>query len=288
MAIKSIDKNNNIRYLSQILTPSNFDKIIRRGDALLFNNKVRKYLGDQKGISHKSIIRHIYTVIEREYRNEYIYKNSLLNKLFLKKYSPGKIIALNEFSISTSIADFVLLNGNAHLYEIKTEYDGFDKLDKQISDYQKFADIINVVTSNKHSSRLADKYSNSPIGIIELQGNKLKTIKSAEEHKGNHDHEVIFKTLHKHEYLEIIRKFFGEIPDVPNTLIFRKSLSLIKEININTFHKEAINILKRRVIRCPDILKSPEIPDELKYICFALNLSQKDYAMLFDFLNQII
>lgn len=281
-------RNNSIRLLSQILTPANFNKIIRKGDTALIENKVRRHLTDLKGVSYQVLFGYIYSIIEKEYRNEYVYKNQLLNKLFLKTYIPGKLIALNEFNIANSVADFLLLNGSACLYEIKTEYDGFEKLDKQIADYQKFADVIYIVTSPKYSNKLIDKYSSTSIGVIELKNKTLETIKEGKKNKNHLDHETIFKTLHKKEYLDIVKLFCGEIPKVPNTKIFKESLSIIKKIDIDVFQKVAINILKQRKLNCPEILKSNEVPVELKYICFALNLSHKDYIALFEFLNKNI
>ncbi|NTW84067.1 MAG: sce7726 family protein [Chlorobiaceae bacterium] len=287
--MKISDKNNdNLRLLSQILTPAGFNKIISKGDKVLIDNKIRRCLDEYKGLSYKDIIKYIYSVVEKKYRTEYIYKNQLLNKLLLKKSNSGQLIALNEFNIANSVADFILLNGSACLYEIKTEYDGFDKLDKQISDYQKFADIIHVVTSPKYSNKLLDKYSGSPIGIIELKNKTLNTLKIGIENKNHLDHEIIFKTLHKNEYLGIVKYYYGEIPKVPNTQIFKNSLSIIKKIDIDVFQKAVVNVLKQRTLKCPEILKSKVVPKELKYICFALNLSSKDYITLFQFLNNKI
>jgi hypothetical protein len=201
---------------------------------------------------------------------------------------PGKIIALNEFNIANSVADFLLLNGSAHLYEIKTEYDDFDKLDKQIADYQKFADTVSIVTSPKNSYKLLEKYTGTSVGVIELKNKSLKTLKAASINASHLDHETIFKTLHKKEYLSIVKYFFDYTPRVPNTLLFRESLSLIKRIDVRLFQKVAIDTLKLRTLNCPDILRSDDVPEELKYICFALNLSQKDYLVLFSFLNDNI
>jgi hypothetical protein len=284
----SITCSNNKRVLSQILTPANFSKIIRSGDTTPIDNKIKRYLSEYNGGNYQSLISHIYSIIEKEYRSEYVYKNKLLSKLFIRQYVPGKIIALNEFNIANSVADFLLLNGSAHLYEIKTEYDSFDKLDKQIADYKKFADTINIVASPKNSNKLLDKYSGTSIGVIELNKRSLKTVKEGIVDTSHLDHEAIFKTLHKKEYLSIVKYFYDYVPKAPNTLIFKESLSLIKKIDINIFQKTAIEILKQRKLNCPDILKSDAVPEELKYICFALNLSQKEYQALFSFLNNKI
>ena len=79
-------------------------------------------------------------------RNEYYYKITLLNKLLLGIHSVNTTTALTEFPIAKSKADFVLINGKAVVYEIKTELDNLERLESQISDYYKAFDHVAVVT----------------------------------------------------------------------------------------------------------------------------------------------
>ncbi len=53
------------------------------------------------------------------YRNEYFYKNTILNKLLLGRHSINTTTALSEMPIGKSIADFILLNGKGVVDEIK-------------------------------------------------------------------------------------------------------------------------------------------------------------------------
>ncbi|WP_350293202.1 sce7726 family protein [uncultured Croceitalea sp.] len=124
-----------IRSLSQIISPANFKKIVRKGDCYSTFYKIKKYTTVTDSTTNLDAINFIYKSLLKNYKNEYVYKNILTNKLLLKKYSLRKTIALNEFNIGKSIADFVLLNGEARVYEIKTELDNLEKLDKQVLDY---------------------------------------------------------------------------------------------------------------------------------------------------------
>lgn len=276
-----------IRSLSQIISPSNFKKIVRKGDCYSTFYKIKKYTTVTDSTTNLDAINFIYKSLLKNYKNEYVYKNILTNKLLLKKYSLKNTIALNEFNIGKSIADFVLLNGEARVYEIKTELDNLEKLDKQVLDYSKFADKVYIVTSSKHINKLIELYDNFTIGIIELTSrNALKTVKEAKNNLSTFSHETLFKTLRKQEYLELIEEHFKYIPKVSNTLIFRECLNLAKKIDVSIFQKLVINKLKSRNISNPKIIKEESIPESLKHICYTLDFSENEYEELNSFLNK--
>jgi hypothetical protein len=277
-----------LRSLSQLFSPAVFKRIIRN-DTKLFEQRIRKHVSLNESITTAELIKSLYSSFELSYKNEYIYKNTLINDLLLKKYCLETTSVLNEFKIANSIADFTLLNGEVRIYEIKTEFDGLDKLKKQISDYLKFANKVYIVTDSKFTARILNEYEESVVGVIELtSSNELNEIKPATENLFFLDHTTIFKTLRKNEYIEIINDFFGFIPEVPNTLIFRECLSLSSTIDISVFQKMAFKKLKERKLKCPNLLKSNETPYELKHICNSLNLNNKEYQSLFSFLNKTI
>ncbi|MEM9888699.1 MAG: sce7726 family protein [Bacteroidota bacterium] len=276
-----------LRSLSQIISPSNFKRIVRKGDYYSTFYKLKKYTTVTESTTNLDAINVIYKSLLNNYKNEYVYKNILINKLLLRKYSLKNTIALNEFNIGKSIADFVLLNGEARIYEIKTELDNLEKLDKQVLDYSKFANKVYIVTSSKHINRLIELYKNSTIGIIELTSrNALRTISEAKNNSSTFNHEALFKTLRKQEYLELIQEHFKFIPKVSNTMIFRECLSLAKNIEISIFQKLVINKLKSRNISNPEIIKEEFIPESLKHICYTLDFSENEYEELNSFLNK--
>lgn len=283
-------KIENLRYLSQIFTPSNFNRVVRRNDIRLTEKRIKKYLPiELSGTNYKLVLETLYSIFKKDYRCEYLYKNDLFNKYLLKQYSLATTTVLNEFKIGNSIADFILLNGTSRLFEIKSDLDGLDKLKKQIRDYQQFADLIYIVTSTKFVSRILSDYEGSTIGVIEFtQRNTFKEHKVAESNKQFFNYVTIFKTLRKPEYLEIVFDNFGYVPEVPNTQIFRICLDLIHKIEISEFQKMAFNKLKERKIKCPELLKSEETPVELKQICYSLDFTKQEYENLFTFLKKAV
>lgn len=278
-----------LRSLSQIFTPSNFKKIVRRKDNSYTNNRISKHVTFQTPTNKKNLIESVYKELQTNYKSEYLYKNALVNKLLLGKYSLNTTTIINEFKIGSSIADFVLLNGEARIFEIKTELDSLDKLSKQVSDYCQFANKVYVVTNSKFIDKLISEYRDSNIGIIEYtQQYTLREVVEAKDNSKYFDHLTIFKTLRKQEYLDIVNQYFGCLPKVPNTKIFKECVSLVELIDVKKFQKLAFQKLKERKLRCPDLLKSDKTPYELKHICYSLDMNESEYSELFDFLNQTI
>lgn len=279
-----------LRSLSEIFTTSNFNKVVRQKDYKLTKNKLRKYYSTERvNTTYKEILGSLYLELQSEYRSEYFYKNNLLNRFLLKQYSLSTTSVFNEFKIGNSIADFVLLNGTVRIFEIKTDLDGLEKLEKQLNDYKQFADLVYIVTSSKYIDKLLHDYSNSTIGIIEFtQRNTFKEHKKAESNSSFFNHLTLFKSLRKAEYLDIVKSHFGYIPEVPNTKIFRACFELISSIDVIEFQILTFNILKKRKIKCPDLLESEKTPFELKQICYTLDFSEHEYISLYTFLNKTI
>lgn len=278
----------NLRALSQIFTPSNFKKVVREKDFSLFERKISKHYVKHNANNNLQLIKNLYSHLQTNYRCEYFFKNKLFNKI-LKQYSLTTTTVFNEFKIGNSKADIMLLNGCIKIFEIKTELDDLTKLKKQINDYQKIAEIINIVTDSKFVNKLLLEYNNTDIGIIEFTDkNSLKIHKKARENCGAFEFDTMFKLLHKKEYLYLVKKNFNFIPDVPNTKTFRVCYELLQSVDIVDFQKQVLMILKKRNIECPDLLKSNDTPNELKHICYTLDFNSNEYDQLFNFLNQKI
>src|SRR5260221_3358947 len=172
-----------LRDVSQIFSTSNFKSIARDNAIRYTSNKVRKHLNlkNANQASFESVIRYLYRELQQKYKNEYLFKNTLLNTLVLEKYSIETTTVLSEFKIGNSIADLVLLNGEIKIFEIKTDLDNLVKLNKQLIDYCQFANKVYVVASSKYSDKLLEEYRTSHIGIIELTNeNSLREVKEAE------------------------------------------------------------------------------------------------------------
>ena len=203
------------------------------------------------------------------YRNEYIYKNTIINDLLIAKFGLETTTALNEFKTNRSIADLVLLNGSSKVFEIKTELDTPSRLEGQINDYKKVFEEIYIVTY--HS--LIDKYINlidKEIGIISLSEDlKLTTIREPNKNS-NFDNTAILKCLRKPEYINVLKRHFGFIPETTDVKFYRACKDLILKIPSKTLHDLMLVELKKRKIREEKLLSAKSTPEYLKYICYTL------------------
>ena len=273
-----------LRNLSHVFSLPMFQKIVREEDSMLFKNQTEKYFRSASYDTNLDIIKSLYKSLQKHYRCEYIYKNNLLINI-IKNHGLKSTLTLSELRIGASKADMVMLNGSIKVYEIKTELDGLDKLKKQISDYQKLADEVHIVTDNKYAQRLEVEYKNTTIGIMALNAfNKLETIKKANANTALFDFTTIFKVLRKQEYLDLVADNFGHIPNVPNTKIFKACYQLLSTIDIVNFQQQVLNKLKERRLSSPRLLKSSKTPNELKHICNSLDFNEHEYQKLYTFL----
>ena len=277
------------RSIAKVLSNSNFHSIIRENDRSYINTKIDSYrrsnqISDDK--NYLDILKDMYLSLSKNYRNEYIYKNTILNKIVLGRYSLRTTTLLNEFKIGKSIADTVILNGNAHVIEIKTELDTPQKLKKQINDYKKAFGHISVVL---HESDLKayTREIDPKIGIMALTiRNSLSIIREPKEDFSQLQSAVMHACLRKSEYSDIVSSAFGELPKVPNTLFYSECRRLLSKLDLIELHQEMAAQLKTRKLIASNYLESKDIPKELKHICYCLNFTQGEYDKLTTFLNE--
>jgi hypothetical protein len=282
-----------LKTISSVLSNSLFQRVVRDDDFEAIGKRARKYLeyNVNQGIkTYYDFFEHLYSSMLTNYRNEFIYKNEIVNKILLGKYSLNTTTILNEFRIGRSIADLVMLNGTSVVFEIKTEYDSPERLLSQISEYRK--SFLNIVIVTHHS--VADKYESfllkydlNKIGLLVLTSrNTLTEIIKPIEDDTYLDISYMFKCLRKNEYLKLVKKYYGFVPNVPNTKIFKECYKLAIEIRHREFHDYMFYYLKKRTLNEKKILSSSEIPTFLKHIAICSNFKKRDLEKLNLFLNK--
>ena len=148
---------NNSLLINRFFTRNTFREIIEDGFSSAYSEVLDKYVVDYYNKTNNECISEIYSYLKNNYRNEYYYKNTLLNKLLLGLHSVRTTTALTEVPIAKSKADFILINGKAVVYEIKTPLDNFDRLMGQIEDYYKVFTRVVVVTGEGEYVSLSKK-----------------------------------------------------------------------------------------------------------------------------------
>lgn len=251
----------------------------------LYKKCIAHFSSEKNNRTNKEVISGIYRYLKKEYRNEYFYKNTLLNKLLLGRHSLNTTTALNEVPISKSKADFILINGKAIVYEIKTELDSLERLDSQINDYYKAFTKVCVVTHESNYEKVSKLLKDTSVGICILtKRNTISTRKEPVESNYRLDHSVMFKVLRKREFEQILINHYGKLPVTTQMNYYKACLEWFKEIEINKAHSYMVDELKKRNIK--EIEEYKKVPYELKFLVYFSEFKKRDYTKLNAFLNE--
>lgn len=102
------------------------------------------YLDENSNIKN---IREVYNeLLLKYYPNETCIKSSFINQILLQ----GKThVTIFELPVGSSRADLCKVNGKSIAYEIKTDLDNFNRLEKQLKDYSYLFEYTYLICSNK-------------------------------------------------------------------------------------------------------------------------------------------
>ncbi|WP_243424889.1 MULTISPECIES: sce7726 family protein [Clostridia] len=278
---------NKISNLNRIFTRNMLRHFIEGKVDNAYSSVVRRYISNADQKNNRELISEIYCELQNNYRNEYFYKNTLLNKLLLGVHSVNTTTALTEIAIAKSKADFILINGKAVVYEIKTELDNLERLESQIDDYYKAFEHVAVVTYEKNLKQLKKVLDNidRPVGIYVLRKNgKLGTVRKPQKYTGDLDKEIIFKLLRKSEYEYIIAQQYGYLPEVTQFQYYSTCKKMFLQIPIEESYLQVLRILKKRMqLEKEEFVK---IPYELKFLVYFMEFTYDDYQKLEIFLER--
>lgn len=216
-----------------------------------------------------------YNYLSENYKNEYIYRNTIFQELVLNNHTFDECIAISEFRVGLSKADLAVFNGTSTVYEIKTELDTINRLESQVNDYLKFFDMIYIVTHEGFIEHIETKYPDC-IGIYLFgQDRKLTLYKKAESNKGNISNEVMMASLRKNEYSSIVQKEYSHIPEVPNTLFYKECEKLFVGIDKIKAHDYVVKELLSRRVKKKHENMIHSLPISLKSISISKKYSDK-------------
>ena len=251
----------------------------------IFDTVVRRYVNSPEGKAYGELISEIYSYIGNEYRTEYFYKNTMLNKLLLKKHDYKKTIVLTELPIGDSKADFVMINGKGVVYEIKTELDNLERLNSQIEDYYKAFTNVVIVTYEENIEKVSNIIPES-VGIMKLTKRKaLKVVREPIEEFYKLDYYTIFKILRKYEFEEIITESGFKLPKVNQFVYYKECFDLLKSIEIKTLQKMMLKEIKKRM-RIETVKFCVNAPEELRFLAYFDDSIVKEKDRLDNILNK--
>lgn len=272
----------NSRAINRIFTRKVICDLIQNGKSDVFDYVVRRYIDEPEGKSHGELVSEIYAHLGKQQRNEYYYMNTLLNKLLVGIHNVNTTTALSQVHIRHSIADFVMLNGEGQVYEIKSSLDNFDRLHDQLHDYFCAFSKVSVLASIHELEKvknILDTFGEmgDAVGIYVLSDQD--TIFSRErsrkpiEYTELLDHTSIFKLLRKVEYERVLFYYFGELPRSAPVFYFEDCLECFKRIPILEAQRLTYLELKKRNKITIDEFDS--VQPELKSVVYFSNLIRK-------------
>jgi hypothetical protein len=235
----------------------------------------------------------IFRRLVKEYRHEYIYKNAIAEKILLGKHNLKTAFMLTEFRVADCKADAVVLNGTSHVYEIKSEMDSFERLDRQLAAYRRMFDYITVITTERLYQSVVERVPRE-IGIMvlaegEYQFRVKKCRREAVSNKSNVDPLVIFDSLQRREFLMIIKEHCGvSFAHTPNTRIYAEARNVFKQLTPEAAHDAMVEVLKQRreTRRVADFVL--DVPASLKAASLSLRLTQAERSRFVGLLKKDI
>lgn len=271
--------------INKIFTVPYIDRLVDENSVPdSFLRCVQRYV-QRDDLTYGKAISEIYHYMDCEYRNEYFFKNTILNQLLIEKHDIYDTAALTELPVGESKADFIMINGRGTVYEIKTDLDNLFRLENQIKDYYKVFSYVYVVVGKKQVKKVRELLQNQRVGIYELTGNgNLIQRKKAYCNRDDLSYEAMFQLLRKSEFESILLRHYNKLPVVNNFQYYRECLKWIKRINIISLQKDVMQCLKERTLLMVENKLEEKVPYELRFYAYFSKKYQSDYDELDSFL----
>jgi hypothetical protein len=249
-----------------------------KNDFNSINLKVKRYDNQilNKEVNYLNYLKHIYKILEKNYPNEYIYKNQFLNKWLIHELGNTDSVIFNEFRIGKAVADLAIFNGTSKVFEIKTILDKEYRLSGQLEEYKKIFNEIYLIIPLSHLNKY--KSFDAHIGIIAYNtaSENFYLIKKS-DFQYMPDFSVMMEVLHTKEYRNIIKEYFGFLPEMNDFTQFQVCREMISKIPGHELNALFVQTIKKRNI---NNLFFNKINSELNQICLSLNLNKKQKEQL--------
>ena len=243
----------------------------------IYHDAVLRFVSNSEEKTNCECIDEVYRYLARNYKDEYYFKNEMLNQLVSSEDT-----AIVELPVSGSIADFIIVNDSATVYEIKTTLDNYDRLESQIFDYSRaFAKVCVVIPSEKLDS-LLQKIDDPKIGIVMETDGQFSVYREPDTDMSYLSHWVMFGILRKTEYSAIIKQWFGSLPEVSDFEYYERCCALFSQIPISEAYPLFADALKKRKLQ-QDI---SDIPYGFRGLVYFMKSSKREYTRFLSFLDQ--
>lgn len=240
------------------------------------------HLGDN--ISVWDYLKYAYRILENEYRNEYVFKNTFLNTMLIDHYALDSTVAFNEFRVGDAIADLVLMNGISKAFEIKSELDSDARLIGQLTEYQQVFDECYIVIPKSQYKHYAPKVDKS-VGIVLFeQKDGVYTMSQKRKAKRNKSVNVdtLMRSVRCDEYKAMVIDAYGKLPQVNAFEMYEACREKLRQLSSKRLHSLFLETIKKRKTLTQLL---PSFPKETRQMYLSLTMSDaqlKELNKLYD------
>jgi len=275
--------------MSRLFSSSVIREMARRGRSRLFAR-----LAEQSLLVHSlsavepvySLFDMAFSLLKREgYRDEYIYKAALTQKILLGKHSLHTASMLNEFRVGECKADVVILNDSATVYEVKSERDYLNRLDRQITAYARVFARVYVIAADSHIDAVVHAVP-PEVGILRLNRRyHISSLREALDRPELTSPAAIFDSIRTDEARMILASQGVSIPAVPNTTLHSVLRKLFIKLDPYQAHKGMVRVLKktRDLLPLSDLVS--QLPLSLQSAALSVPLRKLDHTRLVSAVN---
>lgn len=204
------------------------------------------------------VVDQAYRHLAAHYRSEYVYKNLIASKMLVGRHRAANASLIHEFRVGDAVADCVMVNGTASVYEIKTELDNPGKLVRQLAEYFRAFLLVNVVVHASEADKYLSLLAHEPTGIVVVGSRRrLSIAQEAQPFAGELDTRVMFNALRQSEVAHALATCGVEPPDVPNGVRYSRYLELAEMIQPPVFQAAFASALRNRRLKSVELLKEP-------------------------------
>ena len=219
------------------------------------------------------------------YRDEYIYKAALVEKILLGRHSLQSASMLNEFRVGECKADLAILNGTATVYEVKSERDSLVRLRKQVTAYATVFAKVYVIASESHVKAVEATVSRD-VGILMLNRRyRISTLREATGTPEQTSPAAIFNSLRTQEARLVLALNGVQVPHVPNTMLHAVLREQFLKLEPTSAHAGMVTVLKKTRNLLPLAALVSQLPNSLQTAALAVPLRKVDHTRLVDAVN---
>lgn len=213
-------------------------------------------------------------LMTKRYRNEYVFKNTIVDRIVFGRHSPRTAAALLELRAGKSIVDVAVFNGTSTAYEIKTDLDDFSRLGQQLSCYEESFERVAVVTSPRLAPRVlaaVPKY----VGVLALTDRgSLSEMRAPTSGLERLSQVGLFGLLRRQETLNILERTLGYEIDVPPASLWRRTRDLFLSLAIDAAHAHVVDELRTRGMRAAT--NATAMPRSLRAMAYEVPLNASE------------